>query len=102
VRSPLQPIGKLKSLQSRPSSADSKVHAATAMSFPTNAGLLFLKYEISKDSFLVDTGTTLSIVPPIRPNPQWSKWQTNLSNDNLSIIPFCKPPWQAPSWALTF
>jgi hypothetical protein len=33
------------------------------MSFPTNAGLLFLKDEIWKDSFLVDTGATLSIVP---------------------------------------
>ena len=63
VCSPLQPIGKLNGPPSRPSSADSKVHAATAMSFPTNAGLLFLKDEISKLSFLVDTGATLSIVP---------------------------------------
>ena len=61
--SPLQPIGKLVSPPSRPSSADIKVHAATAMSFPTNAGLLFLKDEISQLSFLVDTGATLSIVP---------------------------------------
>jgi hypothetical protein len=33
------------------------------MSFPTNAGLLFLEDQISKLSFLVDTGATLSIVP---------------------------------------
>jgi hypothetical protein len=33
------------------------------MSFTTNAGLLFLEDQISKLSFLVDTGATLSIVP---------------------------------------
>ena len=40
-----------------------KVHVATAMSFPTNAGLIFLKDELTSDNFLVDTGATLSIVP---------------------------------------
>ena len=118
VRPPLQPIGKLNSPPSRPSSADSKVHAATAMSFPTNAGLLFLKDEISKDSFLVDTGATLSIVPhnsnaspsgPIpngangKPIPTWGFISKVVQFQcALSHIPFCKPPWQAPSWALNF
>jgi hypothetical protein len=42
---------------------DSKVHVATAMSFPTNAGLIFLKDDLTGDNFLVDTGATLSVVP---------------------------------------
>jgi len=33
------------------------------MSFPTNAGLLFLKDTLTGDNFLVDTGATLSILP---------------------------------------
>ena len=54
---------KLKSPSSPHSPADSKVHVATAMSFPTNAGLIFLKDDLTGDNFLVDTGATLSIVP---------------------------------------
>ena len=36
---------------------------ATAMSFPTNAGLIFLKDDLTGDSFLFDTVATLSIIP---------------------------------------
>jgi hypothetical protein len=78
------------------------------MSFPTNAGLLFLKDVISKKQFLGDAGATLSIVShnsnespsdPIlngengKPIPTWGSFQ-KLSNlkDTLSNIPFCKAP----------
>ena len=56
------------------------------MSFPTNAGLLFLNDEISKDSFLVDTGATLSIVPhnsKVRPSG------LILNGANGKPIPIC-------------
>jgi hypothetical protein len=33
------------------------------MHFPTNAGLIFLTDELTNNSYLVDTGATLSIVP---------------------------------------
>jgi hypothetical protein len=36
---------------------------ATAMHFPANVGLIFLTDELTNDRYLVDTGTTLSIVP---------------------------------------
>jgi hypothetical protein len=32
------------------------------MHFPANAGLIFLKDELTNDRYLVDTGATLSIV----------------------------------------
>jgi hypothetical protein len=33
------------------------------MHFPANAGLIFLTDELTNDSYLVDTGATLSVVP---------------------------------------
>ncbi len=63
-------LGKLKCRQTFTGSAAELRHAtATAMHFPANAGLIFLKDELTNDRYLVDTGATLSILFPAHPMP---------------------------------
>jgi hypothetical protein len=57
-------VGKLIRRWTPFGSAAFSTHAtATAMHFPADAGLMFSTDELTNDRFLVDTGTTLSIVP---------------------------------------
>jgi hypothetical protein len=57
-------VGKLKRRWTLTGSAATSTHdTATAMLLPANAGLIFLTDELSHDRHLVDTGTTLSVVP---------------------------------------
>ncbi len=56
-------FGKLNCRRTTTGSVAELTHAtATAMHFPANAGLIFLMGEFTNDRYLVDTGTTLSIV----------------------------------------
>ncbi len=61
---PLLLFGKLKHRRTLTGSAAESTNAtATAMHFPANAGLISVTDELTNDRYLVDTGTTLSIVP---------------------------------------
>ena len=63
----VQLVGKLESRQPKKLAAVKDplnvIATATAMSFPTGSGLIFLKDQISGKDFLVDTGASLSILP---------------------------------------
>jgi hypothetical protein len=91
---------------------------ATAMHFSANAGLIFLTNKLINDRYLVDTGTTLRIVPctansspsgPLlkgadgQPIPSWGFIQKLFSfRANFSLPVSCKPQWQVQFWVLTF
>jgi hypothetical protein len=56
-------VRKLKSHRTLTGLPEISTHStATAMLFPSNAGLIFLTDELTRDRYLVDTGTTLTIV----------------------------------------
>jgi hypothetical protein len=119
VHSALFLVGKLISRRTTFGSAAFPTHAtATAMHFPANADFIFLTDEFTNDSYLVDTGATLSIVPYNHnsgPSAPFSKGQMGnpsplgvllkkLRNFRANFLHqlFCKPLWPAPLWALTF
>jgi hypothetical protein len=111
-------VRKLKSHRILTGSAAKSTDAtATAMLFPANAGLNFRTDELTHDTYLIDTGATLSIVhcnskttlfAPLlkgadgQPISSWDLLQ-KLSNSRAnSFLPsFCKLLWQVPFWALT-
>ncbi len=111
-------FGKLIGRRTVFGSAETHTHAtATAMHFPTNAGLIFLTDELTNDRYLVDTGATLSIVPcsknnnpsgPLlkgadgQPIPLGVSFKKQFSSKANFFQPvFSKRLWLVPSWALT-
>jgi hypothetical protein len=82
------------------------------MHFPADAGLMFSTDELTNDRFLVDTGTTLSIVPcnqnsspsgPLlkgadgQPIPSWGFIQQTVQFCHFACLNICSPLLDCPT-----
>jgi hypothetical protein len=101
-------VGKLACSQATFGSAANPTHAtATAMHFPSNAGLIFFTDKLTNDRYLLILDAS-----PSGPLLKWADGQSipsqgfikKLCNFEARFLqqPFCKPLWLVPSWALTF